>query len=119
MAAVVVVGLATIALATQANAASSSKAPNFFTVPNTLPNIAECVSEPSFYSCENTTTIGNTCCSPWPGGLVLQTQFWDTYTGLEEEGQLLPKDSWTIHGLWPDFCDGCVISGSWSMHFEF
>lgn len=36
----------------------------------------------------------------------LSTQFWDTYTGFESEGQLLPKNSWTLHGLWPDFCDG-------------
>ena len=41
-------------------------------------------------------------------GLILQTQFWDTHTGLKDQGQLLPKDSWGIHGLWPDFCDGCV-----------
>ncbi|KAJ2982327.1 hypothetical protein NUW58_g6467 [Xylaria curta] len=38
--------------------------------------------------------------------LMLQTQFWNTYTGLESKGQLLPKDQWTIHGLWPDFCNG-------------
>lgn len=37
---------------------------------------------------------------------MLQTQFWNTYTGLEDKGQVLPKDKWTIHGLWPDFCDG-------------
>ncbi|PAV22516.1 ribonuclease T2 [Pyrrhoderma noxium] len=75
-------------------------------LPSTIPNFAACSSEPSFYSCENTTEITNTCCSPTPGGLVLQTQFWSTYTGLEKKGQLLPKESWTIHGLWPDFCDG-------------
>ncbi|KAI1172050.1 putative ribonuclease T2 [Nemania sp. FL0916] len=40
------------------------------------------------------------CCVNTPGGLFLQPQFWDTdpVTG--------PDDSWTIHGLWPDNCDG-------------
>jgi len=75
-------------------------------LPSTLPNFAACVNEPLQFSCENTTAIANTCCSPTPGGLVLQTQFWDVRTGLESEGQLLPRDSWGIHGLWPDFCDG-------------
>ncbi|KAI1348259.1 ribonuclease T2 family protein [Xylaria sp. FL0043] len=50
--------------------------------------------------------LTDTCCTETFGGLVLQTQFWDTYTGFEKQGQLLPKDSWTIHGLWPDFCNG-------------
>jgi hypothetical protein len=27
-------------------------------------------------------------------------QLWDTYTGLEKEGQLLPAQSFGIHGLW-------------------
>ncbi|KAJ7492414.1 ribonuclease T2-like protein [Mycena latifolia] len=75
-------------------------------VPSTFPDFSSCLSEPSVYSCENTTQIANTCCSPTPGGLVLQTQFWSTYTGLEKKGQNLPKGSWTIHGLWPDNCDG-------------
>lgn len=40
------------------------------------------------------------------GGLLLSTQFWSTYTGLEAKGQYLPSESWTLHGLWPDFCNG-------------
>ncbi|PIL31812.1 hypothetical protein GSI_06516 [Ganoderma sinense ZZ0214-1] len=93
-------GLVSALLAVQGARAS------FFDLPKTYPNITACASEPITYSCENTTAIQNTCCSPTPGGLVLQTQFWDTYTGFEKRGQLLPKDSWTIHGLWPDNCDG-------------
>ncbi|KAF9643850.1 ribonuclease T2 [Thelephora ganbajun] len=73
-------------------------------------NSTACPSAPSFYSCENTTPIGNTCCSPTPGGLVLVTQFWSTWTGLEDAGQYLPSGSWGIHGLWPDNCDGSFDS---------
>jgi len=83
-----------------------AKFPGSISTLNTFPDLSACVSEPSFFSCENTTAIKNTCCSPTPGGLVLQTQFWDTWTGLEKRGQKLPKGSWTIHGLWPDNCDG-------------
>jgi hypothetical protein len=48
----------------------------------------------------------DSCCTETFGGLVLSTQFWDTYTGLESQGQVLPKNTWTLHGLWPDFCNG-------------
>ena len=45
-------------------------------------------------SCSSGATTTNYCCFNYPGGLLLQTQFWDTNppTG--------PSDSWTIHGLW-------------------
>ncbi|THV07484.1 ribonuclease T2 [Dendrothele bispora CBS 962.96] len=51
-------------------------------------------------SCHNTTSVSNLCCFEAPGGLLLQTQFWDTSPSTG------PSDSWTIHGLWPDNCDG-------------
>ncbi|KAI6120577.1 ribonuclease T2 [Pisolithus croceorrhizus] len=59
----------------------------------TYPNIEACV-------------LTNPCCNVVKDGLVLQTQYWDTYTGLEIYGQLLPSSTWTIHGLWLDNCDG-------------
>ncbi|KAI0296224.1 ribonuclease T2 [Russula brevipes] len=62
-------------------AVQAAAASHRFSIPNTYPSIAACANEPL-------------------------TQFWDTYTGLEDDGQLLPKHSWTIHGLWPDNCDG-------------
>jgi len=51
-------------------------------------------------SCRNTTVQHNLCCFEAPGGLIVQTQFWDTNPSTG------PSDSWTIHGLWPDNCDG-------------
>lgn len=36
----------------------------------------------------------DSCCFLSPGGLLLQTQFWDTKPSTG------PVDSWTIHGLW-------------------
>jgi ribonuclease T2 len=63
--------------------------------PNTFPNLKGCPTD-AVYSCENTTTIANTCCSPTPGGLVLVTSFWDTYTS--DKRQPLPANNWGIHG---------------------
>lgn len=36
----------------------------------------------------------DTCCFNYPGGQMLQTQFWDADPAIG------PADSWTIHGLW-------------------
>lgn len=73
-----------------------------------------CVLEPPVLSCSAEADAPDaykaldSCCTETFGGLLLSTQFWSTYTGLEEEGQLLPPNSWTLHGLWPDFCNGML-----------
>lgn len=36
----------------------------------------------------------DTCCFNYPGGQMLQTQFWDADPAIG------PEDAWTIHGLW-------------------
>ncbi|KAF8560083.1 ribonuclease T2 [Imleria badia] len=51
-----------------------------------------------------TVTPSDTCCTEYPGGLLLQTQFWDTNVPGS------PADSWTIHGLWNDSCDGTYLN---------
>lgn len=74
-----------------------SHATDYFPTPN--PDIEALLLQ---YSCENTNVLTNSCCNVVKGRLVLQTQYWDTYTGLEDYGHLLPGGSWTIHGLWPN-----------------
>lgn len=75
----------------------------------TYPNIETCVGLPVQYSCENTTVVTDSCCNVVRGGLVLQAQYWNTYTGLELQAQLFPKNSWSIHGIVPLNCDGTSI----------
>lgn len=67
-----------------------------------------CALEPNYLSCSAYAhpNVTDSCCTETFGGLVLSTQYWDTYTGLESSGQMLPRNTWTLHGLWPDFCNG-------------
>jgi len=44
--------------------------------------------------------VADTCCFNSPGGQLLLTQFWDT------DPETGPTDSFTLHGLWPDECNG-------------
>lgn len=59
---------------------------------------ATCSTTSTFLSCSGSST--NTCCINSPGGLFQQVQFWDT------DPSTGPSNSWTIHGLWPNNCDG-------------
>ncbi|KAI1347683.1 ribonuclease T2-like protein [Xylaria sp. FL0043] len=61
---------------------------------------ATCSSTVESCSSSASSSSVSSCCVNKPGGQLLQTQFWDTdpVTG--------PSNSWTIHGLWPDNCDG-------------
>ncbi|KAK2460431.1 hypothetical protein APHAL10511_007596 [Amanita phalloides] len=56
-------------------------------------------------SCSNSSDVANLCCFEYPGGLITLTQFWDTHPSTG------PSDSWTIHGLWPNHCDGTYDQG--------
>lgn len=51
-------------------------------------------------TCSNSTPIENSCCFESPGGIFLSTQFWDYDPAIGAD------DEWTLHGLWPDNCDG-------------
>ncbi|KAL5333859.1 ribonuclease T2-like protein [Aspergillus crustosus] len=51
-------------------------------------------------SCQTSYRGQDTCCFNYPGGQMLQTQFWDADPAVG------PENSWTIHGLWPDHCNG-------------
>ena len=55
---------------------------------------ATCSNNNLQLSCHNSSAVEDLCCFNSPGGLLLQTQFWDydPATG--------PSDSWTVHGLW-------------------
>ncbi|KAI0814331.1 ribonuclease Trv [Xylaria sp. FL0064] len=51
-------------------------------------------------SCKNQ-SAADSCCFIYPGGRLLLTQFWDEETHVDGG-----EEDWTLHGLWPDLCDG-------------
>jgi len=75
------------------HSAASHSSPAFFSSAPSCP-----IDGP--LSCHNSTVTPDSCCFIYPGGQLLQTQFWDTSPAVG------PVDSWTLHGLWPDLCDG-------------
>ncbi|KAN0133304.1 Ribonuclease T2-like protein [Lactarius tabidus] len=58
---------------------------------------SDCSDSPP--SCSAGPPPSNPCCYE-TAGLLEQTQFWDTNPSTG------PRNSWTIHGLWPNDCDG-------------
>ena len=62
-----------------------------------------CILYPDYLSCSAQADPSkvDSCCVETFGGLLVSTQYWDTYST-----NTLPEFSWTLHGLWPDFCNG-------------
>ncbi|KAK9477659.1 ribonuclease T2-like protein [Lipomyces japonicus] len=72
--------------------------------PTKTPHSYECprdsVDDLSCHLTGTNLTSLDTCCVNSPGGQILLTQFWDFAPALGD------ADKWTLHGLWPDNCDG-------------
>lgn len=54
-------------------------------------------------SCSPESLTTDACCVESPGGLLLLTQLYSSTAGG-------PENTWTIHGLWNDFCNGSYPS---------
>lgn len=83
-----------------------SRAASSFLLCSSKPIVCHPLTPSTFTISDIVHSLVDSCCTETFGGLVLSTQYWDTYTGLEDQGQLLPPKTWTLHGLWPDFCNG-------------
>lgn len=67
---------------------------NLFTTPSNCPANKEVLS------CSSNGNSTDSCCVENPGGIVLFTQLWNSDVTNS------PTHSWTVHGSWPDNCDG-------------
>ncbi|KAI1254444.1 hypothetical protein MGN70_003847 [Eutypa lata] len=85
-----------------ANVANPSSQSRIATTPTEHPPFSLASSCPldGPTSCHNETQA-DSCCFIYPGGRLLLTQFWDEK--LHVGGA---ETDWTVHGLWPDRCDG-------------
>lgn len=58
-----------------------------------------CSHSKTILSCSPESLNADPCCTE-SAGLLLLTQLYNWNPGLG------PSDSWTLHGLWPNFCNG-------------
>ncbi|TFK77411.1 base non-specific acid ribonuclease [Pluteus cervinus] len=66
-----------------------------------LPNAnLECINSELLSCGDLALDSANSCCVESPGGELVHPQIWDSQPPRG------PLDSWTIHGLWPNFCGG-------------
>src|SRR5258708_4023495 len=68
-------------------------------VSGSYPSLASCLSQPSFFSCKNTIDIKKYLLFSYAGSSTSMLVY--LYRS-GQHGQLLPKENWTTHGLWPD-----------------
>lgn len=61
--------LASILAVLAASSVANAGLTGLLQVPEVNANFTSCLEQPMFFSCENRTTIKDTCCSPTPGGL--------------------------------------------------
>lgn len=54
-------------------------------------------------SCSPESLTTDACCVESPGGLLLLTQLYSKTAGG-------PENTWTVHGLWNDYCNGSYPS---------